>query len=202
MMLIKGKYNSNPTAAPDPSDVQVQVDQYGNLKVAGAGVGTGGALFVGGSGITANASFTPAAAAYGALDILDVAKEFAFTFGNGVAVPSGSLIRILTAIVKSDQTSVPASMTSFALQCYSVTPPSAQADNALWTLASADLTSYRGSIPLGSPADLGAALYVKQPNVDLDIKLSGTSIFGELQTTAGFTALATPFEVLLYGIVL
>lgn len=84
-MLIKGKYNSSPSAAPDPSDVQVQVDPYGNLKVAGVG-----------SGITASASFTPAAAAYGALDILSVAQQFSFTFANGVAVPSGSLVRILT----------------------------------------------------------------------------------------------------------
>lgn len=153
-------------------------------------------------GITASASFTPAAAAYGAGDIISVAQEFAFTFADGDPVPDGSLIRILTAIMKIDAAAVISGETSYTLQAYSVTPPSAQADNALWALASADLPSYRGAIPLGTPADLGAALYVKTPGIDLDIKLTGDSIFGELVTAGAFTAAAVARQVLLYGMLL
>ncbi|MGE3871177.1 MAG: hypothetical protein AB7F51_16910, partial [Pseudorhodoplanes sp.] len=118
------------------------------------------------AGITASASFTPAAAAYGANDIMDVAKEFAFTFADGRAIPAGSLIRILAAVMMIDVAALQANEAAYALQCYSVTPPSAQADNAAWSLASADLPSYRGLISLGTPIDLGAALHVKTANID------------------------------------
>jgi hypothetical protein len=155
-----------------------------------------------GSGITASASFLPTASAYSANDIMSTAQEFAFSYANGAAIPSGALIRILTAIVKIDATALQASEAAYALQLFSVTPPSALADNAAWTLASGDLASYRGSISLGTPVDLGAALYVKTPNVDIDIKLTGTSLFGQLQTSAAFTPTAVARQVLLYGVVL
>lgn len=156
----------------------------------------------GSSGIVASANFTPAAAAYSGGDIMDAAKEIVFTDRNGVAVPTGSLIRILTAIVKIDETAIISGETSYTLQLYSVTPPSAQADNDAWTLASADLPSYRGAINLGSPSDLGAAAYVKSQYIDMDIKLTGNSLFVRLVTVGGFTATAVARQVLLYGIVL
>lgn len=153
-------------------------------------------------GCTASASFTPTAAAYGAGDIMDVAKEMAFTYANGVAIPSGSLVRILDTIIKIDVSALQASEGAYTLQMYGVTPPSAQADNAAWTLASADLASYSGSISLGTPVDLGAALYIKQSNIDVDVKLTGTSLFAELVTVAGFTATAVARQVLLRAVVL
>lgn len=187
--------------ADDFSRNLVRIMKYLPVDVLGNPLGGSGA---GGrdSGITAAASFTPAAAAYSAADVMDVAKEFAFTYADGTAIPAGSLIRILTAIVKIDITALQASEAAYTLQGYSATPPSAQADNAAWTLASADLPSYRGSISLGTPVDLGAALYIKTPNIDLDIKLATSSLWGELQTVAGFTATAVARQVLLYGLVL
>lgn len=154
------------------------------------------------SGITASASFVPAAAAYSAGDLISVAQEFAFTYANGTKIRSGSLIRILTTIVKIDETAIISGETSYSLPLYSVTPPSAQADNAAWTLASGDLPSYRGPLPLGTPVDLGAACYIKTQYVDADIKLTGTSLWGQLVTAGGFTATAVARQVLLYGTVL
>jgi hypothetical protein len=154
------------------------------------------------NGVTASASFTPAAAAYSANDIMDVAKEFAFTYADGTAVPSGSLIRIVTTILKIDATALQTSEAGYSLKLYSVTPPSAQADNAAWSLASADLSAYRGSIDLGVPVDLGAALFIKTIEQNTEVKLTGTSLFGELQTAAGFTATAVARQVFLYGTVL
>lgn len=156
------------------------------------------------SGVTATATFTPAAAAYGSGDIMDVAKEMSFTYRDGVAVPVGSLIRILSAITKIDITSVPAGQTSYLLHCYSVTPPSAQADNDAWTLASGDLTAYRGSIALGVPADLGASLYVKTSLIDTEIALASdkTSMFAQLVTVNSHTAAAVARQIILQGVVL
>lgn len=167
-------------------------------EVVALGGAAGGGLA---AGITASANFTPAAAVYGAGDLIDVAKEFAFTYANGAAIPSGSLIRITTTIVKIDQAAMISGEGSYSLAAYSVTPPSAQADNDTWTLASADLSAYRGSLILGTPADLGAACYIKARGVDEDIKLTGTSLFGQLITAPGFTATAVARQAFLYGFV-
>lgn len=153
-------------------------------------------------GISAIASFTPAAAAYLANDIMDVAKEFAFTFADGTAIPTGSLIRVTTAILKIDVTALQASEAGYTLQCFGVTPPSALADNAAWTLASADLPSYLGTIALSTPVDLGAALYIKTSALTGDFKLTTSSLWAQLQTLAGFTPTAVARQVLLQGVVL
>jgi hypothetical protein len=192
--MHNGIYKATPPTLFDGAQQQPLLDSLGNIKVS-----TGGS----GSGITASASFTPAAAAYSANDIMDVAKEFAFTDAvTGAAIPAGSLIRILTVIMKIDATALQASEAAYALQAFNVTPPSALADNAAWTLASADLSAYRGSLSLGTPVDLGAALYVKTPNIDIDIKLTTSSLWGQLQTIAGFTPTAVARQVFLYGVVL
>lgn len=154
------------------------------------------------NGVYASANFTPAAAAYSAGDIMDVTKEMAWTYANGVAVPSGSIIRILTTLLKIDVTSVPAGQTSYGLQLYGVTPPSAQADNDAWTLASADLSAYVGRVELGSPVDLGASSFVRYPYIDFDFKLTGTSLFARLVTDGAHTAAAVARQVLLRGVVL
>lgn len=154
-------------------------------------------------GITASASFTPTASAYSANDIMDTAKEFAFTFANGDTIPSGSLIRIQTVIMKIAVSAPQPSEAGYALQCFSVSSPSALTDNAAWSLVdAADLAAYCGTIGLGTPVDLGGACYVKTPGVDLDIKLTGTSLFGQLQTLAGFTPTAAARQVLLYGTII
>jgi hypothetical protein len=154
------------------------------------------------AGFTASASFTPAAAAYGAGDVMDAAMELAFADGVGQAVPSAALIRVTTAVVKIDVTAVPSGQTSYTLYCYSVTPPSAQADNDAWALASADLPSYLGSINLGTPVNLGSACYVKSQYIDFDMRLAGTSIFARLVTVGAHTATAVARQVRLHCVVL
>ena len=152
-------------------------------------------------GCVASASFTPVAEVYGAGDIIGApAAEFAFTYDNGDAIPPGSLIRILDTIVKIDVATLEGG--AYFLQTYGVTPPSAQGNNDLWTLASVDLPSYSGGISLGTPVDLGAALYIKQPNIDVDIKLVTSSLFARLVTVAGFTATAVARQVFLRAVVL
>lgn len=158
-----------------------------------------------GSGITATASFTPVAAAYSANDIMGASMEFNFTYAaSGLEIPDTSLIRILTAVLRIDETALVASEGAYALQLYSATQPSAQNDNDAWTLASGDLLGYRGSFSLGTPVDLGSACYVRTSNVDHDARLLTGSLWARLQTTAGFTVGATPpvRQVTLYGVAL
>lgn len=152
-------------------------------------------------GVYATATFTPAAAAYGAGDIMSVAKEFVWTYANGLPVPAGSLIRVLSSITKIDVTSVPSGQTSYTLRNYSRTPPSAQADNDAWTLASADLPYTRGAISLGTPVDEGAALYVESLDINKQIQLeaSSSSSWGELVTDGAHTAAAVARTVTLMG---
>lgn len=156
-------------------------------------------------GITASASFTPSlspSAAYGAGDIMDVAKELVFSYANGVLIPAGSLIRILSTVVKIDVSAVPSGQTSYTGRLYSATPPSAQADNDLWTGASVDLTVYRPPISLGTPVDEGGFLYIYGKYTDTDIKLVTSSLWMRLVTDGAHTAAAVARQVILYGGVL
>lgn len=155
-----------------------------------------------GAGVVAIASFTPVAEAYSAGDTISVAQEFEFTLANGLAVPAGTRIRILTSEIKIDATAIISGETSYTLHGYSVTPPSAKANNAAWALESADLPSYRGSLALGAPVDLGAACYVKTGGHNLDVDLAGDSLFGYLVTVGAFTAAAVARQIKLIGIVL
>lgn len=156
------------------------------------------------SGWEASATFTPTAAAYSAADIMDTAKAFTPKFANAGNVPNGSLLRITSAIIKIDATALQASEAAYTLQVYNVTPPSALADNGAWTLASTDLPAYRGSVGLGTPADLGAALFLLTTGLAIDIKLGAAvnTFYAQLQTVAGFTATAVARQIFLHGIVL
>lgn len=156
-----------------------------------------------GAGIIATASFTPTNTAYGANDIMGASAEFDFVYASsGLAIPNTAMIRILTAIVRIDATGLQASEGAYQLQGYNAAQPSAQADNAAWSLDTADLAAYRGAIGLGTPVDLGGACYVKSAGVDLDVRLLTGSLFARLQTLAAFTPTAVARQVTLYGLVL
>lgn len=154
------------------------------------------------SGISGSASWLPVAEAYSAADTISTAQPILFAYSNGVVIPARTKIRILTSTIKIDATAVISGETSYTLHLYTVTPPSAQANNAAWTLASADLPSYAGSIALGTPVDLGAALYVKTGGINLDIDLATDTLWGSLVTVGAFTAAAVARQVTLTGIVL
>lgn len=194
MSLTRGRYRATPDTLGDGQFSDLRVDNKGALIASPSS----------GAGVIASATFTPAAAGYSAGDIIDVAKVFNWTYADtGLAVPTSALIRITTSILKIDAVAVISGETSYALQMYSVTPPSAPVDNATWTLASADLPSYLGSVSLGTPVDLGAALYAKTGGLTDEIKLDTglSSIYGQLVTTGAFTAAAVARQVSLRGFI-
>ena len=112
----------------------------------------------------------------------------AITFAN--MGTSGGRIMLTSSQLELDIAAIPVGMTSFFVALYSVTPPSALADNAAWDLPSGDRASFLGIVQLGTPVDLGSTLYVEQNIINKQIKLAGTSAFGYLVTATGYTPAA------------
>lgn len=151
-------------------------------------------------GLWATATFTPAAAAYSANDVMDVAKTFTWVDKNGTTF-AGGIVMILTADLLISETAVQSGETSYNLQKYNITPPSARADNAAWDLASGDRASYQRATSLGTPVDIGSSLYVSTSGINEPILVPSTGLtFAELVTVAAFTATATARKVTLFGV--
>lgn len=143
-------------------------------------------------------SFTPAAAAYLGGDTMDVAKEFAL-----VGPVAGGSINIISTELMVEHTAVISGETSYTLHLYSVTPPSALADNSVWDLPSGDRASYLGSLALGTPVDLGSTLYVQTLAIQKQVKVpAGGSLFAYLVTVGPFTATAAARKVTIHAQVL
>lgn len=120
---------------------------------------------------SASATFTPAAASHTAGDAVGVAAEFA------LAAPTGSLVKIVNASMLvaggTNETS------TWRVYLFSVTPPSALADDAAFLLASGDRASFLGYFDFAQLVDVGDTLYIEAtPNKV--IRLTGTSVFGYL----------------------
>jgi hypothetical protein len=85
---------------------------------------------------------------------------------------------------------IPSGMAAFTLHLYSVTPPSAYADNAAWDLPSGDRASYICSIAIASPVDVGSTLFIgaNTPGpVVVALGAGETALYGYLVTSAGYT---------------
>ena len=139
-----------------------------------------------------SATFTPAAAEYAAGDVISVAKEF-----KDVCQPF-TVNRILSCSLEVDHTARISGETSYRLYLYSVTPPSAPADNAAWDIPSGDRASFLGYVDLGTPEDIGSTLYVQTTDVNKDFLPASSSVFGLLVTNGTFTATAAARKVTLH----
>ena len=86
------------------------------------------------------------------------------------------------------------------MHLYSVTPPSAYADDAAWDIPSGDRASYLGYVDLAQVIDFGSTLYIDTPALNKQIKLSGTSVFGYLVNGTTLTPAAVAHIVTLHCI--
>jgi hypothetical protein len=122
---------------------------------------------------------------YGVGDVVG-ATAAAWKFHN--IGPAGGRILITSTALRFDLSAVPAGMTSFRLQLYTATPPSALADEATWDLPSGDRASYAGYIDLGSPVDVGSTLYVQADQVNKQIQLAAgcSDLWGYLVTNGTY----------------
>jgi hypothetical protein len=158
------------------------------LPVALIGPGSGGS-----NGFSPTVNVTPVAEAYGAGDVIQGALTLPLAGPTG-----GSKMLIIGSGLLIPLAAVPSGMTSFTLQLYNVTPPSALANNAVWNLPSGDRTAYLGSVPLGTPVDLGDTLYVQTTGLVIPVTVpSGGSLFAYLVTNGAYTATAVAYVVTL-----
>jgi hypothetical protein len=129
--------------------------------------------------------------AYTANDVVGAAtgSTAALTFAS--MGPSAGRIMITSVSIEIDASAVISGETSYTLHLYDVTPPSALGDNAAFDLPSGDRSNYLGSIALGTPADLGSTLYVEANQINKQLKLAGTSLFGYLVTAGAHTPTAS-----------
>ncbi len=143
---------------------------------------------------TSSNSFTPAAAAYLANDIMATSKVFVDVG------PSAGKIRITGCELEVDHTAVISGETSYRLYMYNVTPPSAAADNDAFDLPAGDRASFLGYIDLGTPVDLGSTLYVQTLNINKEVKLTTANLHTYLVTNGPFTATAAARKVTLHTV--
>jgi hypothetical protein len=138
---------------------------------------------------SASANFTPAATSHTAGDVVGTAQEFA------LAAPSGSLLRIVGASMMvaggTNETS------TWRLYLFNVTPPSAAADDAAYTLPSGDRASFLGYFDFAQLVDVGDTLYI-EASPSKTIRLSGTSVFAYLVNLTTVTPAAVARTVTLH----
>lgn len=145
------------------------------------------------SGKSAAAAFTPAAASHVAGDCHGAAQEFA------LGAPAGCVFEIQSVSMLIAGATI--ETTAWALHLYSVTPPSALADDAAFDIPSGDRASYLGFVTIPQVVDYGASLWIESHNIGKRIKLasSGTSVFGYLVNGTTLTPQAVTHTVVLTG---
>lgn len=142
------------------------------------------------SAFKSSATFTPAATSHVANDVVGGAQEFT-AVGN-----SATSILITGAELEIDGATAEA--TAWRLHLYSVTPPSATADDGAWDIPSGDRASYLGYIDLGTAVDQGSTQWIETQGINKQVKLAGTSLFGYLINLTTLTPAAVAHKVNLY----
>lgn len=140
---------------------------------------------------SASATFTPAATSHLAGDVVGGAREFQ------LAAPTGRLFQIDTVSLLINNATI--ETTAWALHLYSVTPPSALADDAAFDVPAGDQASYLGSIAIPQVVDLGSTLWIESHNIGKKVKLAGTSVFGYLVNGTTLTPGAVAHIVTIAG---
>lgn len=161
-----------------------------------------GTLTVRGPAYRAVASFNRPAntTAYDAGDVVGPSAA-ALTFAD-IGPAAGGHVWITKADLEIDIASFPSGMGDFRLELYSVTPPSALADGATWSLASNDVASHVGTIVLGTPVALGAALKCTAAGINQQFYVpAGGSLYSYLVTTGAHgTTSAAAYKISLFSV--
>ncbi len=140
--------------------------------VSQAGVANPVPVSSAGQPFAASATFTPAATSHTAGDSNGTAQEFA------LAAPTGATIRIVSANLRINSATAEAS--AWRLHMFSITPPSALADDAPFVLAAGDLASYLGYLDFIQAVDMGDTQFIETTNIQKQLTLAGSSVFGYL----------------------
>lgn len=138
---------------------------------------------------------------YAANDVIGAATGSTAAQTFAVAAGAGEYT-ITCASLEIDASAIISGETTYQLQLYNVTPPSALGDNAAWDIPSGDRTAALGPpINLGTPADLGSTLMVEQCNLNKQITTLSANVFGYLVTTGTYTPTASRvYKVTLHSV--
>ena len=138
---------------------------------------------------------------YTALDVVgtDPATNMIFTTALPIA---GSHFVVMGASLRVDVGTKPATMDGFRLHLYD-SAPTAIADNTAFNIPSADRSKYLGYITLTTPTDFGDTLYGQTDNINFKRKLAvgSTTLYGILETIAGYTPTASTVKTVTLHIV-
>jgi len=141
----------------------------------------------------ASVTFTPAAASHTAGDANGAVQTF-----TDMCDEAGGHIMITSASLEIDGATAEA--TAWRLYLFSVTPPSALADDAAFTLASGDRASFLGQIDLGTAVDLVDTQWVEVHGINKHIKLTSTNLFAYLVNLTTVTPAAVAHIVTLHSV--
>lgn len=137
--------------------------------------------------------------AYVANDIIGAATGSTAALSFTLA-PGEVMIRVLSTTFEIDASAIISGETSYTLQLYRETPPSALGDNGAWDLPSGDRATYIGSLNLGTPVDVGASLFIQTDNINKDVWLPTGVLYGYLVTVGPYTPTASRiFRVRIVG---
>ena len=178
----------------DTSGNQVIVTETSRLPVDATGE-----LTASGTPYSSSASKTRPndTTAYAALDVIaeDASAGTVWTFAN-IGPAAGGKILLTRVSLRIDVNAIPAGMGAFRLHLYNAAPTAIN-DNAAYNLPSGDRAKYLGYVEIPSPLDLGDTLYADTEAMGFPIRMQLTlpaeasgSLFGILQTVAGFTPTA------------
>lgn len=146
-------------------------------------------------GFAASFSFTPAAAAYLANDVIDVAKQASAALGPA----GGGEVLITSLSLEVDASALISGQAGYNLQLYNITPPSAHVDNDAWDLPSGDRAAHICTLGISVPVDLGSTLKIEVDGINKQVTMpAGSRPFAELVTVGAFTATATLHKVILH----
>jgi hypothetical protein len=98
----------------------------------------------------------------------------------------GQKIIILKAILQIHLNAVPSGMGGFTFHLFN-SAPTAITDNSAYNLISADRTKSMGYIDFDVPKDKGDTLITQVENLNAEVIMTGTSLFGVLETLGAYT---------------
>lgn len=114
---------------------------------------------------------------------------------------SNSSVILTSLSLRINIASVPSGMVGFRLHLYSAAP-SSLTDNAVWSMTTGDRSIYEGYIDLAIPTAVGSSIvYSQNDNINKQVKLSSSSLYGYLVTLGAYTpASATTSTIELHSV--
>lgn len=183
-VIAGGLYEATPSSYTDGQVAPIHVDASGSLRVVS--VPSAAATY----GLSASVSQTRPSNTntYGAGDVLGPTGGGTASMNFALGAVSGSSINITSVTLERDVAALISGESTYTLHLFNVTQPGAQADEATFTIAAGDRSSYLGYIDIGTPLDFVDTLYVQMNDVNKQVKLAGTGIFGVLVTNGSYIA--------------